>query len=68
MAGGTSAVPSNDSGTNLGRRKRFRVKEKTLRQVHGELSLDRADVVIGRHVGTADSQSAINQGQGVAVE
>jgi len=46
MAGGTSAVPSNDSGTNLGRRKSFRVKEKTLRQVHGELSLDRADVVI----------------------
>jgi hypothetical protein len=28
MAGGTSSVPSSDSSANLGRRKRFRVKEK----------------------------------------
>ena len=47
MAGGTETIPSNDSGTNLGRRKKISGERKnTSRQVRGEVCLDRADVVI----------------------
>ena len=46
MAGGTTAVPSNDLSTNLGRKKDFGLRKNTSSQVRGELRLDRADVVI----------------------
>ena len=60
---GTSAVPSNDSSTNLGRRKRFELKKNTSRQVRGEVCLDGADVVIdGMWAGTISFRFEHNKG------